>query len=179
MKYTIKLVIETKENVFNGLDRSALVVADPQGKVESCYLLHKPENTPQIGQELVGTIAKDKGGHMKFTKDKAQFEAPHKEPAPRTFKADPEKLEQDKTLTVATNRSIQRQVAMKGTVDLIVAGKISYSDLHLGYTSLMELLSEPDWTKFQGEPAITDIPEDEDLQRQLDEAFDRDYDDGE
>lgn len=60
--------------------------------------------------------------------------------ATKGFKADPAKLEQDKLLAIATNRSIQRQVAVKGAVELIATGKRSYADLQLTYYDLMELL---------------------------------------
>lgn len=61
--------------------------------------------------------------------------------APKEFKADPQKLKQDFTLAVAQNLSIQRQVAVKGVVELIVAGKRDYKDLQVTFDDLMGLLS--------------------------------------
>lgn len=64
----------------------------------------------------------------------------------RTFKADPDKMKQEYTLAQATNMSIQRQVALKGAIELVVAGKSD--DVVESYVDLMRLLSEPDWAKF-------------------------------
>lgn len=62
-------------------------------------------------------------------------------PATKEFKADPAKMAQDKHLAIATNQSIQRQVAMKGTVELIVGGIRKYDDLQVTFDDLMGLLT--------------------------------------
>lgn len=59
----------------------------------------------------------------------------------KEFKADPAKMKQDYALQVKTNQSIQKQVALKGAVDLIVAGKRPYEDLELTYYDLLNLLN--------------------------------------
>ncbi len=63
----------------------------------------------------------------------------------KKFEADPKKLDQDKTLTIATNQSIQRQVAYKGVIDLIAADKIDINAMYDYFGYSMELLSNPDW----------------------------------
>ncbi len=98
----------------------------------------------------------------------------------KVYKADPDKMKQDFTLQQATNMSIQRQVALKATIDLIVEDARKYSQLHETYTDIMGLLSEPDWRKFipdLHEVSIENydrIPTDEDIEN-MDgaEAFDR------
>lgn len=66
----------------------------------------------------------------------------------KKFEADPKKLKQELDIETARNMSIQRQVAVKGTIDLIVSGKLDYDQLHAGYVHIMELLSEHDWQRF-------------------------------
>lgn len=67
----------------------------------------------------------------------------------KVFRADLDKMKQDFTLQQATNMSIQRQVAVKGAVDLIVAKARLYSQFYETYTDIMELLSEPNWRNFK------------------------------
>lgn len=169
---TVTEIVDQQENVFNGppkdrLDKTWFKTAEGQ----VLYLFHKPANVPTRGEVLTGTIMSDKRQQLKFTKDKAtggpgtdatggpgigptggpnsQSPAPSTPPPSRAYKADPDKMKQDFTLEKARNMSIMRQTALKGAVALIVADKVAYTGLHEAYTGLMELLSEPDWTKFQ------------------------------
>jgi hypothetical protein len=81
-----------------------------------------------------------KSGKTYWRVPKAGGYAPRSSGA-KTFQADPKKLKQEMTLEVAKNLSIQRQVAMKGAVDLIVADKRKYNQLHDTYADLMQLLN--------------------------------------
>lgn len=58
----------------------------------------------------------------------------------KQVKADPEKMAQDKILAIATNLSIQKQVALKGAVELIVASKREYGELKVTFDDLLNLL---------------------------------------
>ena len=166
--YTVDAVTATNENDFNGLDRTFMVI---EGK--SVYLLHKPENRPHRGDVLDGTIAPDKRGNLKFTKTKKDFQ-PNQPPlvspesTAKTYKADPDKMKQEYTLDVARNMSIQRQVCLKGAIELIVAGKRDYDELVETYVDLMELASEIDWESFKGRDIIPeDVMGDDDLEEVL------------
>ena len=65
----------------------------------------------------------------------------------KEFKADKDKMKQDLTLATATNHSIQRQVAYKGVIDLVVADKIDLDDWYRYFGYSMELLEATDWRK--------------------------------
>ncbi len=73
-----------------------------------------------------------------YTDEEAKLTFPTKS---KSFQADPIKLKQEYSLEVAKNLSIQRQVAVKGVVDLIVAGKREYGDLQITFDDLMVLLN--------------------------------------
>ena len=64
-----------------------------------------------------------------------------------SYKADPDKLKQEYSLDVAKNMSIQRQVAVKATVDMFT-GVYDVEKFYKMYVDIMILLSEPDWSKF-------------------------------
>jgi hypothetical protein len=142
----------------------------------TAYMFVQPGNDIEPGQPLEGSMSTDKRGNNKFTKAKtfpgappkaaeaqqleepfesspplAKLEAPAATwtPPAKTYKADPDKLKQEYSLDVAKNMSIQRQVAVKSTIDLIVAGKRKYSQLIGTYCDLMEILSEPDWRELE------------------------------
>lgn len=158
-RVTIGTIISVEANAFNGLTKT--MFTRPEGG-ETIYMFSKPENVPAQGDQLDGDVTRDKGGKLKFTKAKADgFQgstqgatgAPQRPAtASKVYKADPDKLKQEMTLETARNQSIQRQVAVKGAVELIVAGKREYDQLHTTYVSLMELLTEHDWQKF-GSPS--------------------------
>lgn len=59
----------------------------------------------------------------------------------KKFEADPKKLQQEFSLEVAKNLSIQRQVSLKACVDLVVADKIAYTGLDATFDHLMLLLN--------------------------------------
>ena len=67
-------------------------------------------------------------------------------PSGKTFKADPEKMKQEWTLEVARNQSIQRQVAYKGVIDLVVSDKIELGEFELWFDLSMNFLANP-WNK--------------------------------
>lgn len=62
-------------------------------------------------------------------------------PKLKHFAADPKKMQQDLNLEIKRNQSIQRQVAVKGAVELISVGVRKYSDLTAVYNDLMRLLN--------------------------------------
>lgn len=62
-------------------------------------------------------------------------------PAGKSFTADPKKLEQEFKLEVARNQSIQRQVAFKGVIDLMVSGKIGVDALDVWFDLAMDKLA--------------------------------------
>jgi hypothetical protein len=75
--------------------------------------------------------------------------------AVKKFEADPVKLKQEFNLEVHKNQSIQRQVAVKGVVDLIVAGKRDYAQLEDTYNDLMVLLN-PKQVEIKPVETVTD-----------------------
>lgn len=100
--------------------------------------------------EMFGTATEGQEGTMEFdaTYNKWSFKPDIKSGGSfsgggtKVFKADPDKMDQDKKLAIATNQSIQRQVAMKGAVELIVAGKREYGELTSTFKDLMDLISK-------------------------------------
>lgn len=193
--YKVDTVIETLPNAYMGLDKTFFTTGGM-----TVYMFHQLGNEPKPGAILEGTINEDRRRDLKFTKPKlpqyapttpqqtqaplpsvkVAVEPPKPLPAPvtveRTFKADPDKMKQQMTLETATNMSIQRQVAVKATVELIVSGKRDYLQLHETYVHIMEMLSEPDWKKFSvpDGPPIDNydfLPTDEDIAN-LDEGLD-------
>ncbi len=76
----------------------------------------------------------------------------------KKFEADPKKMAQDLTLTMATNSSIQRQVSYKGVIDLIVAGKIDLRDMYRYFGYSMELLEATDWRAVVNPKIEDDVP---------------------
>lgn len=59
----------------------------------------------------------------------------------RVAKADPDKLKQEYELEVARNQSIQRQVAVKGVIELITHDKVELTDFGKEYNKIMKLLT--------------------------------------
>ena len=160
-EYEIESIISTEENAFNGLSKTWFTSGGGQ-----MYIFHKPENIPVMGQILTGTVIADKRGSLKFTKKKiepfpssrpqpVQTAIPNK-PEPKTYKADPDKMKQEFTLEQARNMSIQRQVGLKATVDLILGDKRSYDQLTDTYFDMMEILSEPNWQTLTQDKLPTD-----------------------
>lgn len=174
-------ITQIQEGAYNGLTKTWFIGSDGT-KNTTMYLLHQPKNSPKVGDELDGTVALDHGGQYKFTKTKPVFDSSKPQahaaaPQAKVYKADPDKLAQDYTLETAKNMAIQRQVAVKGAVDLIVAGRVAYTGLHEAYASLMELLSEPQWTKFRvvyEDVVPDDIMDEESLDAALARATERD-----
>lgn len=82
-------------------------------------------------------------------------------PAPKTPPADPLKLKQEMTLEVAKNLSIQRQVAAKSAIELIVAGKRDYADLQVTFDDLISLIN----------PKQLDTDRANELNQELDQGF--------
>lgn len=160
-EYEIDSIIGTEENAFNGLSKTWFTSGGGQ-----MYLFHKPENLPVVGQVLTGTVSADKRGSLKFTKKKIE-PFPSNRPQPvqtaissvtkpqeravesKTYKADPDKMKQEFTLEQARNMSIQRQVGLKATVDLILGGIRTYDQLIGTYCDMMEILSEPNWRELE------------------------------
>lgn len=66
----------------------------------------------------------------------------------RVAKADPDKLKQERELEIARNQSIQRQVAVKAAVELVVSDKIKLDELDTYYDKFMDKLTTP-WSKKQ------------------------------
>lgn len=149
---------------FNGLTRTWF---EAEGYEKPIYMFSKPDNPINVKDELIGTVSQDKAGNLKFTKEKKPF-IPAPPTQERTYRADPDKMKQEFTLEQARNMSIQRQVAVKGAVDLVVAGKAH--DIMLAYVDLMTLLAEPDWYKFKMELGLQEQIEDPEIA--LDRAFD-------
>lgn len=157
MKYTVEKIISSEDANWNGTHRTWFTTT---GK--TVYILTKPHNVPTEGEVLEGTIALDKQNNYKFTKDKIDQNAPRpthtSAPAPqperKQFKADPDKMKQEFTLEQAKNMSIQRQVAVKGAIDLIVAGQGDYASFHAIYVDIMEVLSEPNWHNFRMQATV-------------------------
>lgn len=161
--YPVSTVVQEVPDDFAGLTRTWFTTNG-----QTAYALHKPENPIRVGDSLDGTIAVDKRGNNKFTRTK-QFPSPTPTavpvtmappgpvpvpthtatPAPRRYEADPAKMKQEYNLDVAKNMSIQRQVAMKGVVDLVVAGKRDYDTLIDTYCDLMEILTTVDWRELE------------------------------
>lgn len=95
--------------------------------------------------------------YYRTPKPSGGYAGPRAATGPKEFKADPAKMKQDLSLEVARNQSIQRQVAVKAAVDLIVAGKIEYDEMYRTYGYIMELLTNHDWRSVVN-PGLT--PED-------------------
>lgn len=208
--YVIDTIIHTEKDSFEGLDKTHFTTGGA-----TVYLFHRPGNAPNAGDTLDGTIAYDRRQNMKFTKTKTGQYTPNEVPPTRlappkpqlpiigelppipepeaatrqvdkVYKADPDKMKQEYTLEQARNMSIQRQVAAKGAIDLVIAGRAS--DIVKTYTDLMTLLSEPDWRRFlahDDEPPFSyspdQIPTDEevlssvnDLENQLFNVLEKD-----
>jgi len=165
-EYNIDAIISTEADAFQGLSKTWFESGGGQ-----MYIFHKAENVPVVGQILTGSVVADKRGSLKFTKKKVE-PFPSKRPQPvqtspafkmaeavmpatqqamrdKIYKADPDKLKQEYTLEQARNMSIQRQVGLKATIDLIVAGHRSYDQLIDTYADMMEILSEPDWRELE------------------------------
>lgn len=161
--YTVKKIVSSEDAQWQGLYKTYFITS---GK--TVYILTKPQNVPAQGDVLEGSISQDKAMNYKFTKDKVEqgAQSPQTASTPsaalsaiaKQYKADPDKMQQDFTLEKAKNMSIQRQVAVKGAVELIVAGKAELTDLHVTYTDLMRLLTEPNWETF-----VANYTEDDDL----------------
>lgn len=197
--YTIDSIIGVEKDSYLGLDKTMFTTGGA-----TVYMLHKPDNAPRAGDVIDGTIALDRRQNMKFTKTKSEQFTTTQKPYPVTptsqiptssvvevttpdptkiptteapptkrFQADPDKMAQDLNVAKATNMSIQRQVAIKSAVDLVVAGK--YDDLTTTYVNIMQLLSEPDWRKFDAPdltPTEADVMQsDDELGRAFDEAI--------
>jgi len=131
----------------------------------STYIFTKPENVPNVGTELDGDIAPDKYGKLKFTKTKQPYPAVTEtvQNSQKVYKADPDKMAQEKNLEIAKNKAIMRQVAVKAAVELTLAKFEDYDKnvFRSVYVDCMELLSEPDWTVFK----VTDVlPTDEEVE---------------
>lgn len=80
--YTVDEIIEHIPNDYAGLDRTIFTTGG-----STVYMFHKPENSPEPGTVLDGTIAYDKRQNMKFTKAKSGVwanQAPPLPPAPVT-----------------------------------------------------------------------------------------------
>lgn len=132
MNYVVVSAMKTREyDTQYGKNVAYAVMLE--GETEAVEVSQKVSTpAPQKGDELAGTIETTSYGR-KFKKDFAKNTG--------KYSADPKKLEQEFKLEVAKNLSIQRQVAVKGAVDLIVAGKMEYKDLGVVFDSLMGLLN--------------------------------------
>lgn len=164
--YTVETIVSTTPNVDQyGNSRTVFTTGG-----NAVYMTHQPKNTPTTGSVLDGTVAPDRAKNLKFTKtpwnpDASQAPAPVTAapqpptapstqaaagPRASTYKADPDKMKQEFSLEKARNMSIQRQVAAKGAIDLVVAGKVEYNAFYQTYAAIMHLLSEPDWEAASG-----------------------------
>lgn len=92
--------------------------------------------------EAFGTVREGDEGELSYNEQfkKWEFKKGSFNKSTGKYQADPVKLKQDYNLEVARNQSIQRQVALKGAVDLIVAAKRDYGELTVTFDDLMDLL---------------------------------------
>lgn len=89
---------------------------------------------------------KERGGYENrnikaVADDNGNFAPPKTSGGSRTAKADPDKLKQEWELEVARNQSIQRQVAIKGVIELIIHDKIKLIDFDKQYDEIMTKLT--------------------------------------
>ncbi len=66
MQIPVNQVVQTEPNSFNGLTKTTFLSTASQN--EPVYMFTQPQNAPQVGATLDGTLARDQRGKLKFNK---------------------------------------------------------------------------------------------------------------
>lgn len=157
MQIPVDQIVNSEPNNFQGLTKTTFQTSAAPG--QTVYMFHQPQNAPQVGTVLEGSITPDRRGMNKFTKAKdpnygggSSSQSSGGGSGAREYKADPEK-----------QASIERQSYFKTLAELYASTKdASTSDFKTAVQSVLDqtryVLKEldPKRTTSNGEVLPTD-----------------------